>query len=1095
MHMLSFCHVTTRMVVALLLLICSFLIAAFIGNAVAATGLERASLYESGIQLFQVKEDVEEEHRRRLWGTKQQQQQQQQQFEIEKSTSLKRKRELSEDPSTLPPDPSSSKGSCIFTNAFTNTETCTQYHGESWTNTVDMEISCATASDNTGIFTSDIACTDENLAGWCAIDVNGDGDGTKGIYTLLSLSPMADCAGNEMACTTWVEGGVFIPDGACSDEEADGEEEGIVGVDDDDTLATIMAYPIMKGSCTYKYTISNGTTCFEFRGEEWTKEDMTNRCALGGADGDGESDGSATTTNNTGGGILSTTAGSMGCTTLSSETAASEVVAGYCDETIDNGKHEVTVMYITDGADCTANELVCTAYKGGVFGPDIACGGGGGGDTTATTNTISSAEAYEELASALSSEIMIDDVVASSLSQLDIPGANDDAVGNNGEFLGSEVSIYAPTGNNGDKVTVVAFDDDEMLTTMGGPDYPINGVDAMYVDVEGTSLLGYLSLPAKKPVNATAANVKIPAVIVIHGQDGISLYEKQRASILSSSDLGYVGFAADVYGIDAILPPPDADFMEKAVFTSTYTGNATLFTQRIQAAIDYVSNLEEVDENKVAIIGYCFGGIGVVHYLNTRGSSTGTEDDTTNNPALLAGAIAYHPTLLEPLPGPIGQIDIPSLFLTGGADFLNGPETMTKLELDMVGAPSLATWETVRYGGIGHAWTNWFNADMYNPRADVRSWYSGMTFLKTVFDIVNDDGFDDMPPSEVDNSNDGYYAYNIDDSGGIIENTALQGYASWPKRVDTIPLLPVVIILHFNLSSAQLIATQVADNLGYVAFVADLESEDICRANTTKYLSLITAAINHVKDMRFVDPTRLALMGFDYGGNGALYYSMLTKETNFDTSVKAIASFHGELDLVAAETLSLTTDLASSTGGGGESGEFDWSGMGGGGTSGEEFDWTTMSDGDGSSGFDFDSNNTGTRNLEIAAEKGYTTTSDSKPQILILSGVEGDDMTNVLVVEQTLIALNANHEISRFSHTSGSFTTWGSTAYNQHSSIRSKDQWKSVLSEVFQPFVISTPPPSATSEPSMDSSKSTLTCGVSVLVGSIMLVAWTVITL
>jgi hypothetical protein len=56
---------------------------------------------------------------------------------------------------------------------------------------------------------------------------------------------------------------------------------------------------------------------------------------------------------------------------------------------------------------------------------------------------------------------------------------------------------------------------------------------------------------------------------------------------------------------------------------------------------------------------------------------------------------------------------------------------------------------------------------------------------------------------------------------------------------------------------------------------------------------------------------------------------MLTKETNFDTSVKAIASFHGELDLVAAETLSLTTGLASSTGGGGESGEFDWSGMGG----------------------------------------------------------------------------------------------------------------------------------------------------------------------
>jgi hypothetical protein len=158
---------------------------------------------------------------------------------------------------------------------------------------------------------------------------------------------------------------------------------------------------------------------------------MTNRCALGGADGDGESDGSATTTNNTGGGVLSTTAG-LGCAI--SEDAQ---VAGWCDETIDNGKHEVTLMIITDGADCAANEMVCTAFKGGVFGPDGACAGGGGGvggddGTNATSSTTTTdevnEEAYDELASALSSENNNDnnDDVTSSLSQLDIPGANDD---------------------------------------------------------------------------------------------------------------------------------------------------------------------------------------------------------------------------------------------------------------------------------------------------------------------------------------------------------------------------------------------------------------------------------------------------------------------------------------------------------------------------------------------------------------------------------------------------------------------------------------------------------------------------------------------
>jgi hypothetical protein len=63
----------------------------------------------------------------------------------------------SRESSPLPPDPSSSKGSCVFANAFTNAQTCTQYHGEGWT-AADMEATCASASDGTGAFASDAAC-------------------------------------------------------------------------------------------------------------------------------------------------------------------------------------------------------------------------------------------------------------------------------------------------------------------------------------------------------------------------------------------------------------------------------------------------------------------------------------------------------------------------------------------------------------------------------------------------------------------------------------------------------------------------------------------------------------------------------------------------------------------------------------------------------------------------------------------------------------------------------------------------------------------------------------------------------------------------
>jgi hypothetical protein len=68
---------------------------------------------------------------------------------------------------------------------------------------------------------------------------------------------------------------------------------------------------------------------------------MSNRGApVGGDSGDesGESDAAGTATTN---GILSTTAG-VGCTSIN------HPLAGWCDKTIDDGRHEVTLMIVTE---------------------------------------------------------------------------------------------------------------------------------------------------------------------------------------------------------------------------------------------------------------------------------------------------------------------------------------------------------------------------------------------------------------------------------------------------------------------------------------------------------------------------------------------------------------------------------------------------------------------------------------------------------------------------------------------------------------------------------------------------------------------------
>ena len=72
-----------------------------------------------------------------------------------------------------------------------------------------------------------------------------------------------------------------------------------------------------------------------------------------------------------------------------------------------------------------------------------------------------------------------------------------------------------------------------------------------------------------------------------------------------AEELGYVGFAADIYG---------KEFLEventtvRGQLAGLYRGDPDLFTGRIQAAIDLVQGMPEVDPENIALAGYCFGG-------------------------------------------------------------------------------------------------------------------------------------------------------------------------------------------------------------------------------------------------------------------------------------------------------------------------------------------------------------------------------------------------------------------------------------------------------------------------------------------------------
>lgn len=111
------------------------------------------------------------------------------------------------------------KGSCAYTNAWTNSETCIEYRGLGWSSN-DMLDNCNRDTVQ-GMLKEMEGCNAENAAGWCIKKVNSD----MLEATLMELSNGMDCDMINNACTTFAGGDYFEPDGSCLAKEEAKEEK------------------------------------------------------------------------------------------------------------------------------------------------------------------------------------------------------------------------------------------------------------------------------------------------------------------------------------------------------------------------------------------------------------------------------------------------------------------------------------------------------------------------------------------------------------------------------------------------------------------------------------------------------------------------------------------------------------------------------------------------------------------------------------------------------------------------------------------------------------------------------------------------------
>src|SRR5579883_169275 len=123
-------------------------------------------------------------------------------------------------------------------------------------------------------------------------------------------------------------------------------------------------------------------------------------------------------------------------------------------------------------------------------------------------------------------------------------------------------------------------------------------------------------------VHDPARVAKLPGVLVVHEAWGVGDHVKERAERLA--EMGYVALAADMFG-----EGKQASSSEEGLgWTRALRADVPLLRGRMNAALAALLDHPQVDPDRVAAIGYCFGGTAALELARSG--------------AKLAGAVSFH---------------------------------------------------------------------------------------------------------------------------------------------------------------------------------------------------------------------------------------------------------------------------------------------------------------------------------------------------------------------------------------------------------------------------------------------------------------------
>ena len=207
-----------------------------------------------------------------------------------------------------------------------------------------------------------------------------------------------------------------------------------------------------------------------------------------------------------------------------------------------------------------------------------------------------------------------------------------------------------------------------------------------------------------------------PGIVISHAWGGSGGFEQDRARDLAQ--LGYAGFCLDLYGKGVRGSSPE----ENSKLMQPFLADRALLQKRMQLAVDVAGKQDQIDDRKVAAMGYCFGGLCVLDLARTAGD--------------VLGVVSFHGLFVPPGNTAGNKITAKVLALHGWDDPMAPPDAVVGLAAELTEAG--ADWQIHGFGHTKHAFTNPEAKDpahglQYNESAKNRSWKMLVDFLAEIF--------------------------------------------------------------------------------------------------------------------------------------------------------------------------------------------------------------------------------------------------------------------------------------------------------------------------------------------------------------------------